>query len=82
MTLAVMQHAKNVLNDIIMCYEKCQCRQCLRDRNEGCEFANGYFIPKENLMMIVCSICGNKGCLHAIDHRHECTDRNEPKLCQ
>lgn len=28
--------------------------------------------------MILCSICGNKRCPHAADHRHECTNSNEP----
>jgi len=28
--------------------------------------------------MIVCSVCGNKRCPHANDHRHACTGSNEP----
>ena len=28
--------------------------------------------------MILCSLCGNKRCPHATDHRHECTGSNEP----
>jgi hypothetical protein len=27
---------------------------------------------------IVCSICGNKRCPHATDHRNACTNSNEP----
>ena len=28
--------------------------------------------------MVVCSMCGNKRCPHAKDHRLECTNSNEP----
>jgi len=52
----------------------CECLQCLRDRNE--QDANGW--PVENSRMIVCSVCGNKRCPHATDHRNECTNDNSP----
>lgn len=29
-------------------------------------------------VMVVCSICGNKRCPHASDHRLSCTGSNEP----
>lgn len=51
----------------------CQCRQCLRDRNET---AAGF--PVEMTRMIVCQKCGNKRCPHATDHRYACSDSNEP----
>lgn len=28
--------------------------------------------------MIVCSICGNKRCPHANDHKYDCTGSNAP----
>ncbi len=31
-----------------------------------------------NMRMILCSICGNKRCPHAADHRNACTNSNEP----
>ena len=58
--------------------DKCQCRQCLRDRNEGTELGAGLFIPAEMQRMILCPMCGNKRCPHATDHRHVCTGSNEP----
>ena len=54
---------------------KCQCRQCLRDRNEGVTIA-GVFIPAECTHMVVCPICGYKRCPRATDHRHACTNSN------
>lgn len=53
--------------------DKCQCRQCLRDRDER---VNG--LPVEVSRMIVCGTCGNKRCPHATDHRNACTNSNEP----
>lgn len=53
--------------------KQCQCRQCLRDRNE-----HVMGLPVETTRMILCAKCGNKRCPHAADHRHECTDSNEP----
>lgn len=55
----------------------CQCRQCLRDRDERVDL--GFMkVPVEQTRMIVCSSCGNKRCPHANDHRHACTNSNEP----
>jgi hypothetical protein len=52
----------------------CQCRQCLRDRNER----TAYGWPVEASRMILCVICGNKRCPHATNHRNACTNSNEP----
>lgn len=46
----------------------CQCRQCLRDRNER---ESGW--PAEFARMVVCPTCGDKRCPHATDHRDACT---------
>ena len=45
------------------------CTRCLEE--------NGHIEPL-NRWMVVCSICGNKRCPHAEDHRFECTGSNEP----
>jgi hypothetical protein len=55
----------------------CQCRQCLRDRDEHVMWG-GVKIPIEQTRMILCATCGNKRCPHATDHRHACTNSNEP----
>jgi hypothetical protein len=55
----------------------CGCRQCLRDRKEGTMLGD-WFVPAEMSMMVVCATCGNKRCPHATDHRHACTNSNEP----
>lgn len=36
------------------------------------------FLKPETMRMILCSICGNKRCPHATDHRNACTNSNEP----
>lgn len=36
------------------------------------------FKDPASMRMIVCSICGNKRCPHATDHRNPCTNSNEP----
>ncbi len=56
-----------------MSEQKCSCRACLRERGE-----NIAGLPIELMKMIVCQKCGNKRCPHATDHRHACTDSNEP----
>lgn len=55
--------------------EQCQCRRCLRERNEGAAVA-GVFIPGEALQMIVCQVCGDKRCVHAYDHEAPCAKTN------
>ncbi len=57
--------------------ERCDCRACLRERNEGTTVA-GVWLPAEVQRMVVCAQCGNKRCPHATDHRHACTGSNEP----
>jgi hypothetical protein len=56
----------------------CECRQCLRDRGEHLDPGNGFPIPAELTRMICCEKCGNKRCPHGTDHRHDCTNSNEP----
>lgn len=56
--------------------DQCNCRQCLRDRNEENPHGSGW--PTELTMMIVCKTCGDKRCPAAINHRNECTGSNEP----
>ena len=48
--------------------ETCYCERCL---------PNSILDPR-GMRMIVCSICGNKRCPHATDHRNACTRSNEP----
>lgn len=55
---------------------QCQCIQCLRDRKEQHPSIPG--IPAEAGRMILCPKCGNKRCPKATNHRHECTQSNEP----
>ena len=49
----------------------CQCRQCLRDRAEGTHMQWG-FVPAEATRMIVCPVCGDKRCIHAMNHIAPC----------
>lgn len=56
---------------------ECNCLQCLRGRSEGEYLLNGTFIPAENMRMILCPVCGNKRCPHAMHHIHPCTHSNE-----
>ena len=56
--------------------ERCDCRACLRERNEGATVA-GVWMPAEVLRMVVCAQCGNKRCPHATDHRNACTGSND-----
>lgn len=56
----------------------CECRQCLRDRDEKIESGMGFPIPLEMTRMVLCATCGNKCCPHATDHRHACTNSNDP----
>jgi hypothetical protein len=51
----------------------CHCLQCEKEREDGLEV-----IPAWYSRMTVCAICGNKRCPHATDHRHACTNSNEP----
>ena len=57
--------------------ERCGCRACMRARGDGQVFGQ-VFWPQEMLQMTVCATCGNKRCPHANDHRHDCTNSNEP----
>lgn len=48
----------------------CGCRACRPPGN--------LLDPKNGPRFIVCGLCGNKRCPHATDHRHACTNSNEP----
>jgi hypothetical protein len=54
----------------------CDCRQCLRDRDEHV-LMGSLKVPTEVTRMVVCAVCGNKRCPHATDHRHACTNSND-----
>lgn len=54
--------------------EDCGCLRCTKERTP----LGHSYLPIEATRMFVCSICGNKRCPHAHDHRNECTDSNEP----
>lgn len=45
---------------------ECTCESCLRARGDSARW-----------MMVVCSICGNKRCPHAANHKNACTGSNE-----
>lgn len=51
--------------------EKCQCRRCLQERNEG-DTIGSLFLPATATRMIVCPVCGDKRCVHAYDHEAPC----------
>lgn len=46
------------------------------DAKCGCYACSDW--QRQATTMIVCEKCGNKRCPHATDHRHECTNSNEP----
>lgn len=50
---------------------QCQCKRCLRDRNEGTTLGP-LFLPAEATQMIVCPVCGDKRCIHVHDHEAPC----------
>jgi len=55
----------------------CECRACLAEElaSHHDRFERAKAIAARG--MILCSICGNKRCPHANDHRHACTGSNE-----
>jgi len=62
---------------------KCQCRRCLTERAAiktvsltGDDLTT---VPtnEEFVGMVVCTICGNKRCPRATDHRYKCTNSND-----
>ena len=63
---------------------KCNCRQCLSERDELLSVSLGSTLlnlPGSKPVfygMVLCPTCGNKRCPHATDHRHSCTNSNEP----
>jgi hypothetical protein len=56
---------------------ECECRQCLRDRDEHTMIGD-LKLPMECSRMILCATCGCKRCPHATDHRLACTNSNAP----
>lgn len=52
----------------------CNCRRCWEEKSKDVKSEWGLV----SRPFIVCSICGNKRCPHATDHRNECTGSNEP----
>jgi hypothetical protein len=57
---------------------KCGCTRCLNESGETVEMFAGMHVPIAGTRMVLCATCGNKRCPHAADHRHACTDSNEP----
>lgn len=54
------------LEERIKAAEKCGCAACNPTTGLG------------RTRMIVCDLCGSKRCPHATDHRHLCTNSNQP----
>lgn len=52
----------------------CTCAACFKERHKGAERGDPFFFARMHL----CETCGNKRCPHATDHRHACTNSNEP----
>jgi hypothetical protein len=50
----------------------CSCGQCREKVDEV--IPSFYSIASQG--MVLCSLCGNKRCPHAISHEHRCTQRN------
>jgi len=55
--------------------DECHCAACDPIR---IEVSPDGFLDSPNMRMILCAICGNKRCPHATDHRHACTNSNQP----
>jgi hypothetical protein len=56
----------------------CRCITCLDASGETVELFAGVRVPISGTMMVLCQLCGNKRCPHAKNHRHACTNSNEP----
>ena len=59
----------------------CPCYRCTKDRFEAAQYPE----PERSVRtiqtfghMFLCSVCGNKRCPHAANHRLACTHSNEP----
>ena len=50
--------------------KECYCMHCDEERSLA-----GEWLP---IRFYLCSICGNKRCPHATNHKLECTNSNEP----
>lgn len=56
--------------------ERCGCRACLTELDKTSPHHTG--LPRNSMTFVVCATCGNKRCPKASDHRHACTNSNEP----
>ncbi len=58
----------------------CTCRACWSERNGGRHAISTVdaLVNPIGMPFIVCETCGNKRCPHATNHRHPCTNSNEP----
>ena len=54
------------------------CIRCLDASGIKSEFLPGILVPVSGTLMVLCATCGNKRCPHAKDHRHTCTNSNDP----
>lgn len=55
------------------------CRKCWeKEHGEKAVGFENVLINPIGMPLIVCSICGNKRCPHATDHKLACTNSNTP----
>jgi hypothetical protein len=54
--------------------DTCTCHRCIEEKN----LITPWGFPLSSGRMILCPECGNKRCPKASDHRHACTNSNEP----
>lgn len=57
--------------------ESCGCTECLDLLDEFTRPADSW-MSGVSRHMVVCSICGNKRCPHALSHTYVCNHSNEP----
>lgn len=66
-----------------MTVDTCGCYRCAKEHAHAnplpaAEMWLGGLVDPRMQRMVLCSVCGNKRCPHAADHRNECTGSNEP----
>jgi hypothetical protein len=54
----------------------CICHACIEEHD--IRSPTMPMLSLNSFCMIVCTVCGNKRCPKASDHRNECTNSNEP----
>jgi hypothetical protein len=59
-------------------YTPCPCYRCTKARTDLDPGPMQFGQSIEMQRMFLCETCGNKRCPHAADHRHACTNSNEP----